>query len=440
LEILTSDDARELFKSAIKAGDETGTVGDQKRADEARRLKREMTKIAQRDQRTGMQTDNLAADLALYAPAAFLQIDQRATAPLAGAYNALKGSATQVHSVRLAMLATQVTEAKVGHFDKVLAAIDEMMQTLNDEGAADIAKRDQCIEEYKNIDSTIANVTWLIKNNAAKIDKLQALIEKRDVEREQTIADIATVTKQIEDMTAQRTEENGIFKNKKAEDQAAIDLLEQARTALSSYYNNNSIKLGPIQGERAGLSLASVRQGPDFEVGEFDAPDAVFSGKGKRKDESKGIISLLTTLIEDLNEEVKNGMADEAAAQLEYEKLLKAAEDLKTSLEDKKVNLEDMIATRKEEKSDEEQLKLSNEGDLKDERDYKASIKTDCDWIIGAFEQRASKRQKEHEGLTKAKEFLAGMQADKAAAALLQKTSSFDDTQLSKIRFLGLRN
>jgi len=133
-------------------------------------------------------------------------------------------------------------------------------------------------------------------------------------------------------------------------------------------------------------------------------------------------------------------MADEAAAQLEYEKLLKAAENLKTSLEDKKVNLEDMIATRKEEKSDEEQLKLSNEGDLKDERDYKASIKTDCDWIIGAFEQRAAKRQKEHEGLTKAKEFLAGMQTDKAAAALLQETASFDDTRLSKIRFLGLRH
>merc|ERR1711971_999879 len=165
------------------------------------------------------------------------------------------GSATQVHSVRLAMLATQVTEAKVGHFDKVIAAIDEMMQTLNDEGAADIAKRDQCIEEYKNIDSTIANVTWLIKNNAAKIDKLQALIEKRDAEKEQTIADIATVTKQMEDMTAQRTEENGIFKNKKAEDQAAIELLEQARTALSSYYTNNSVKMGPIQGEGRGYRL-----------------------------------------------------------------------------------------------------------------------------------------------------------------------------------------
>jgi hypothetical protein len=428
LKILTSDEARELFRTAIKAGDETGMVGEQSRADEARRLNTDMKKIAQRDKRTGMSEHGSGI--------AFLQIDQRGAAPmLAGAYKALKGSATQVHSVRLAMLAAQVTEAKVGHFDKVLAAIDNMMQTLKDEDAADIAKRDQCIDEYKKIDSTVADVTWLIKKNVAKIDKLQSVIDKRDAESTQTIDDIATVKKQIEDMTAQRTGENMDFKATKAEDQATIDLLEQARAALSSYYTNNTIEMGPIQGEVKGLSLASVRQGPDFEVGEFNAPDADFSGKGKRKNESKGIIQLLTSLIEDLSDEVKNGMADEAAAQLGYEKLLKSAEELKTQLETKKLNLENMIAVREEEKSDESQLKSSNEGDLKDERDYKASIKTDCDWIIRAFEDRSSKRQAEHAGLTKAKEFLAGLNKD----ALLQASHNFDDTKFSKIRFVGLR-
>merc|ERR1712228_684440 len=181
--------------------------------------------------------------------------------------------------------------------------------------------------------------------------------------------------------------------------------------------------------------------GPDFEVGEFDAPDADFSGKGKRKNESKGIVQLLTSLIEDLNDEVKNGMADEAASQLSYEKLLKSAEDLKADLETKQTNLEEMIATRKEEKSDEEQLKLSNEADLKDERDYKASIKTDCDWIIGAFEKRAGKRAAEHDGLTKAKEFLAGYQGGGKASLVEQShAASFDDTRFAKIRFLGLRH
>jgi hypothetical protein len=433
LDILTSDGARELFRTAIKAGDETGMVGEQSRADEARRLNSDMNKIAQRDQRTGMDEHGSGI--------AFLQIGQRAAAPaLAGAYEALKGSAAQVHSIRLAMLAAQVNEAKVGHFDKVITAIDTMIQTLKEEDAADIAKRDQCIDEYKKIDSTVADVTWKIQKNAAKIDKLQSVVEKREAEKAQTIDDIVTVTKQIDDMTAQRTRENGDFKAAKAEDEAAIALLVQARKVLSSYYRNNTIEMGPIQGEVKGLSLTSLRQGPEFGVGEFDAPDAEFSDKGKRKNESKGIVQLLTSLIEDLSDEVKNGMADEAGAQLSYEELLKTAEDLKANLNTKKTNLNDMIATRGEEQSDEQQLKLSNQGDLKNERDYKASIKTDCDWIIKAFEGRASKRQAEHVGLTKAKEFLAGL--DKTA--LLQgrrnsKTESFDDTKFAEIRFMGLR-
>jgi len=406
LVILTSDASRKLFKSSIKAGKETGMV-------------------------EGYDTGaNIAASL--------LQVDQLSAAPTLGAYAALKAGATQAHSVRLAMLAAQVREAKVGHFDKVLAAIDSMAKTLQEEDAADIAKRDQCKEEYKNIESTVANVNWLIEKNVAKIDKLQSMIEKRQAEREQTIEDIASVTKQIAEMTADRTAANGVFKNAKAEDQDAIALLVQARGALSSYYGNNSIELGPIQGAVKGLSLASTRQGPNFDVDEFDAPDADFSGKGKRKNESKGIVSLLTSIIEDLNDEIKNGMRDEEAAQLEYEELLKAAEDLKAKLEAKKLSLEDMIAAHGEEKSDEHQMQLSNEADRKDEKDYKASIKTDCDWIIKAFEERAAKRQAELAGLTKAKEFLAGYNKAALVETKAGRNTNFDDAALAKLRFLGL--
>merc|ERR1719221_972118 len=109
----------------------------------------------------------------------FLQLDQHASAPIEGAYEALKAAGKQAHSLRLAMLAVQLREAKAGHFDKVIKAIDEMVVTLADEDKADIDKRDQCKDEYKNIASKVADVTWLIKKNDAKIDKLQGLIEAR---------------------------------------------------------------------------------------------------------------------------------------------------------------------------------------------------------------------------------------------------------------------
>merc|ERR1719436_1746837 len=110
------------------------------------------------------------------------------------------------------------------------------METLKEENAADIAKRDQCIDEYKKIDSVVANVTWLIEKNVAKIEKLENLIAKKKKEKEQTIVDIDDVEAQMKSMTEERKAENAAFKHAKSEDQAAIDLLMEARAALSAYY------------------------------------------------------------------------------------------------------------------------------------------------------------------------------------------------------------
>merc|ERR1719401_2245361 len=124
-------------------------------------------------------------------------------------------------------------------------------------------------------------------------------------------------------MTAVRKEENEEFLNAKKEDQEAIDLLMAARDALTKFYKKNKVDMGPIQGSVKGASFA---QEPEFEVSADQAPDADFSGKGKRKHESKGIVQMMTMIIEDLNDEIKNGMKSEEAAQLTYEEQMKAAE------------------------------------------------------------------------------------------------------------------
>merc|ERR1719248_479997 len=98
LEILTSDDARALFAKSIKPGVET------------------FLRIA--------STPALLQDAA--------------SAPAARAFNAIKAQVTKSHSIRLAALAVQIRTSKAGHFDEAIIAIDEMMTTLQEEGAADL--------------------------------------------------------------------------------------------------------------------------------------------------------------------------------------------------------------------------------------------------------------------------------------------------------------
>jgi ribosomal protein S15P/S13E len=381
LTILTSDEAREMFAKAIKPGKET----------------------------------------------MFLQVSSDTSAPAQHAYAVLKKQATKTHSLRLAQLAVSVKNSKSGHFDKVIADIDEIMQNLRDEEAADIKKRDECKDKFQEIGSTVGDLEWKIEKNEAKIDKLAKLIAEHQAEKAATIEEIESVETQMEAMTKQRKQENEAFKNAKKDDQAAIALLEAAKDAISKYYKENKIEMGEIQGS------VKLLQKP-FAVSEDQAPDATFTDSGSRKGETKGVISLMTMLIEDLQDEIKNDTKEEGATQEEYDKDMKAAKKLKEELVDKKVNLENAIADREEDKSDENADMSKNMGEKMDELEYKAKIKPDCDFVISTFDQRRTARAAEMNGLQTAKEYLAGAKVP----SLLQK-SKFNDDALANIKFMGMK-
>merc|ERR1719181_1664400 len=227
-------------------------------------------------------------------------------------------------------------------------------------------------------------------------------------------------------MTDERKQENQAFLNAKKDDENAVDLLEQAKKALASYYKKNGIEIGEIQG-----SVKLLQDEPVFERSADDAPDATFSAKGHRKGQSKNILSLLSYIIEDLEDEVSNGKKGEAKSQMEFEEEMATAEALMKDLKAKVVTLDDLISKRRTDKEEENVDMKANQGDKDAEEKYEEKIKPDCDWIIGAFEKRATARAAEMNGLTSAKEFLAGQ------SALLEKSgkaeAKFDDDALQRI-------
>merc|ERR1740121_528070 len=108
------------------------------------------------------------------------------------------------------------------------------------------------------------------------------------------------------------------------------------------------------------------------------------------------------------------------------------AEKLVEDLTDRKVTLEGIIAKRQEDKEEETKVMGENNDDRDDELEYKAKIKPDCDWVLKAFDQRATARAAEMSGLTQAKEFLAGQ------VALLEKSKKFDDAKFPSMGFLRI--
>merc|ERR1719217_1545596 len=233
-----------------------------------------------------------------------------------------------------------------------------------------------------------AEIEWLIKRNEAAITKIEDTLAKIQEAIEDTQKSITETKKQLEDMEKERTEENQAFTDAKTDDENAIKLIEQAIEALSAYYKDNKIELGPIQGS------VKLLQEPEFDKGD-QAPDAEFKKKGHKKNESKGIISIMTMIKEDLEDEITNGVKSEVAAQEAYEKQVDAANALLDSLKAKETNLEEDKAKQEDSLLDEKTDMENNKKDLDTNTEKKEAITEDCDWMIENFKERREKRKVE---------------------------------------------
>jgi len=186
---------------------------------------------------------------------------------------------------------------------------------------------------------------------------------------------------------------------------------------LQTFDKNKDGKLTTAEVTNGKVSLLQVesKQSPleDQDV----APDATLSGKGARNNQSKGIVSILTQLTEDLEQGIKDQVRAEGEAQVAYEKAKAAAEQLLADQNAEKVRLETAKAAREQDRTDEETSKTNNEAELASAQTVHDDMKTDCDYMIANYNKRAEYRTAEQESLFDAKEFLQGAQAD----SLLQK-------------------
>merc|ERR1719213_382188 len=159
---------------------------------------------------------------------------------------------------------------------------------------------------------------------------------------------------------------------------------------MSAFYKNNKVEL--IQTKQ-----------PVFERSPDAAPDATFSSAGKSGGESKGILSIMTMLKEDLEDEITNGVKMEKEDQFYFERSVKAAHQLLAELKDKKETLESQIADLNTEIDDQFQEREDLQGMYNEEQLYLSTIEPDCQYLYDTFDERRAKRQAETKSLIDAK-------------------------------------
>merc|ERR1719217_945842 len=310
-----------------------------------------------------------------------------------------------------------------------------MISDLEKEQKDDFNHKDWCKEETFKNEQEASRYEYKIEKLNGKLAKFHAEVEELEATRAQTIKEIADVRDDIEKMEDKRKEDRATFEGKKADDEGASQLLAAAIESLSAFYKNNDTGMGEVQGS---INFLKSKE-PVFEVSADQAPDATFSSAGKSTGASKGIISTLTMIKEDLDDEIANGIKEDIETQTLFEEQLTSAKNLKQDLINKKTDLEESISATNDEIDAHNQEKADRQGDLDAEHEYLWSIKPDCTWILNTFDDRRKKRDTEIAGLRESIAMLEGAMEEASAAgeplALAQKKPSFDDDSFERMSF-----
>jgi len=288
-----------------------------------------------------------------------------------------------------------------GHFDKVISAIDKMIEVLRTEEQEDIAHRDRCQRSENKNGYEIEDLNSDISKKESSIARMKdeaAATQEKITSLEEAIAESKA---NMAELLQMRNKDSADFKRTLKDDADSVELLGQAIASIAKFYRKNKIP----------LALSQKKEDPEYTVDPDKAPETSWSGGdyGGRKSESEGLVAILTMLKEDLEKEMKTGRAEDAESQAAYEKDRSALKGTLDAQKKTKSATEGDLADLQAKITDTENAKAGSESDLDAEGKMKDALATDCAWVASHFDSRREKRKTEMDGLVEAKNYLAGI-------------------------------
>merc|ERR1719203_1988535 len=296
----------------------------------------------------------------------------------------LAAKASKLHSPRLAALATSM---KLDAFEKVKKAIDDLVKALEDEMAAEVKKRDWCIEEFDHNALETQQTEFVKKDVLAKIASLETTIKTLTAEIDTLKAEIAEMEKQLKAASEARDAQNKEFQTTVADQQETQKLLKSALEVLAGFYGKGT------------TALVQNKQGPPPPPGFEEYKKSAASG---------GVMEMIEQIMLDAKKMEEETRRDEQEAQKAYGDFTKETKD---SVAAKSAE----IVTKSEEKAKAEgalvEAKEEREAvllELEQLSNYNAELHQSCDFTTKNFELRQTARAEEIEALRQAKAILSG--------------------------------
>jgi hypothetical protein len=309
---------------------------------------------------------------ALPSASSFMQVTESSSTVKARALATIQEARKhQKGGLKLDFVALALRGRKVG-FEKVIALIDKFIGNLKADQKADDDKVAYCKAEFDKADDEKKALERKVSDAETAIKDAKETVATLIKEIEDTKAAIVNLDNDVAIATAQRQQENGEYKTLITQNTAAMSLIKMAIKRMNKFYNPSFIQNG----------------------------EATHGGNA--------VITMMTTLVTDLEQENAVAKTAEGNAQADYEKFM--ADTKEQRIADAKL-LEDKEAAKGE--ADEAvqssvDAKTASGKELQGVLDYIMGLRADCDFVMKYYDTRKQARSDEIDALGKAKDVLQG--------------------------------
>jgi len=283
-------------------------------------------------------------------------------------------------------------------FGKIITMIDDLIAELKKDQVDDDSKKAYCEDQFdiaddkkKGLEQDMSDLDKSISDGEEVMSTLTA--EIADLKKQ-----IKELDEQVAEATKTRKEEHDDFVETIAGNKAAKEILAFAMNRLNKFYNPN-LYVAPPKVEVEFSQVRGVAAPPP-------PPEADMAYK--KKEESKGVISMIDTIIKDLDKEDLEMKGEEKGAQSMYEKYMADAADKRATMSKASVEKDSALASTESDVMTDKETLTTKKGELMDLEKYVGSLHGECDWLLKYHETRAAARTGEMESLDKAKAVLSG--------------------------------
>merc|ERR1719218_24860 len=299
----------------------------------------------------------------------------------------LARAADKMQSPRLAAIAMRV---RLDAFEKVKAAIDDMVSQLLKEKEDEIKHKDFCVEEFNTNELQTEKKERAKQDLTAKIDDLDNTIKSLTQAIDTLKSEVAEMQVQMKRAGEDREKENKEFQTTVADQRATQKLLTAALNILKGFYEKKA---------KAALLQTGQPAGPPPPPG-FEAY--------KKNAAAGGVMGMIQQIINDAKAMEAETIRSEEDAQKAYEDFVK---DTNASIEAKSKDIVNKSEAKAKAEADLVEAQKDKEAvmlELEQLANYKAELHQSCDFVLKNFEIRQTARDEEIEALKQAKAILSG--------------------------------